>query len=97
MYAELFMLKVEPEQIEALKKLIPPFIALHESHKGFVREAFLVDEETGEGSCLTVWETKEDRQNNYDICLQEFQKAAGGIVKEPPIIKFFDVAYMTQK
>ena len=88
MYAELFMLKVEPEQVEALKKLIPPFIALHESHKGFVREVFLVNEEIGEGSCLTVWETKEDRQNNYDICLQEFQKAAGGIVSVSDALKY---------
>lgn len=97
MYAELFTIKVEPEQIEAVGKMIPPFSALHESNKGFVNQAYLLNGETGEAVCYTVWETKEDRQNNYDICLPEFQKAAADLIKEAPVIKFFDVAHTSQK
>ena len=92
MYAQVTGIKVKPEFVAEFPKIAEQFAGLHKAQKGFVRQTLLVDEESGEGLALSLWETKEDQDAAVAVCVRELQKSSGMLIEEPTL-KAYKVAY----
>lgn len=91
MYAEWLMFHTEPGMFQKATEILPGFVSLHESLKGFKSQTFVGNDETGEYGCLSIWDSKEDLDAAMAVCVPQFEKAMSGIIKETHTIKAFEV------
>jgi hypothetical protein len=92
MYSRTVNCTIDPSRVSEFKsELNNNLLPLIQEQKGFVDNLESLDPTTGEFSCTTLWETKED-VDNYDSGLfQEIATKLGPLMKDGPTVKTLPV------
>jgi quinol monooxygenase YgiN len=90
MYAEMITFNVEPKNRETALKMTPQFASMHESLKGYVRQTFFANKETGDFGCVSVWDNKRDLDAAMAFCIPKLQEAGKDLIHGEPTIKIFE-------
>jgi heme-degrading monooxygenase HmoA len=91
MYAGYFMMKLGPGKESVGHSLADRFAPVFKAAKGCKGVTFFADYAAGDYGLLALWESKEDYEAFDKAAQPQVEQALAGAVKEPPLIKLFEV------
>jgi len=91
MYAQLFTFNLGPGMRSKAEEIADKSLPMYKGMKGFKSITFIGDEEVGEYSALSIWDSIEDMKAAGETMGPATEKALRGIVKGAPTRRVFEV------